>query len=185
MKRRLLFLVFAFALISFGCSTDDRDSGAIKPATEVEKEDGSTVAVSTGQNGIKSESRTFPTGDISRATRITYPDGRPQRAVVEFREGGRSVELKEKSDIDNLMDASADSIKDVATKTWDATRAIGERIGDKTADAAKEVSDKAKSGAEATKDAAAGAAEATGKGLKKAGKAVKKAGEKIKDKVTP
>lgn len=184
MKRRLLFLIFAFAIISFGCSSDNKDSGALKPATEVEKEDGSTLAVSTGQNGIKSESRTFPSGDVSRATRITYPDGR-RRGLVEFRDGGRSVELKEKSDIDNLMEASADSIKDVATKTWEATKTVGEKIGDKTADAAKEVSDKAKSGAEATKDAVTDAADATGKGLKKAGKAVKKAGEKVKDKVTP
>jgi len=184
MKRRLLFLIFALAIVSFGCSSDSKDSGTIKPATEVEKEDGSIVAVGTGQNGIKSESRTFPTGDVSRATRITYPDGK-RRAVVEFREGGRSIELKEQSDIDTLMEASVDNIKDAATKTWDATKTIGEKIGDKTADAAKEVGDKAKSGAEATKDAAADAAEATGKGLKKAGKAIKKAGEKIKDKVTP
>jgi gas vesicle protein len=184
MKRRLLFLIFALAIVSFGCSTDSKDSGVAKPATEVQKEDGSTVAVSTGANGIKSESRTFQSGDVSRATRITYPDGR-RRAVVEFREGGRSVELKEKNDIDNLMEASADSIKDVATKTWEATKTVSEKIGDKTADTAKEVSDKAKSGAEATKDAAADAAEVTGKGLKKAGKAAKKAGEKIKDKVTP
>ncbi len=184
MKRRLLFLVFALALATFGCSRDNKDNGAIKPAVEVEKEDGSIVAVSTGQNGIKSESRSFPSGEISRATRITYPDGK-QRALVEYREGGRSLELKEKSDIDSLMEASADSIKDAAAKTWQATKAVGEKIGDKTADAAGEVKDKAKSGAEATKDAAADAADATGKGLKKAGKAVKKAGEKIKDKVTP
>lgn len=184
MKRRLLFLMFALAIVSFGCSSNGTDSGSLKPATEVVKADGSTVAVSTGQNGIKSESRTFPTGEVSRATRITYPDGK-RKALVEFREGGRSVELKEQSEIDSLMEASADSIKDAATKTWDATKAVGEKIGDKTADAAKEVGDKAKSGAEATKDAAADAAEATGKGLKKAGKAVKKAGEKIKDKVTP
>jgi len=184
MKRRLLFLIFALAIVTFGCSTDNKDSGTIKPAVEVAKEDGSTVAVSTGQNGIKSESRTFPTGDISRATRITYPDGK-RRALVEFREGGRSIELKEQNDVDTLMDASADSIKSVATKTWEATREIGEKVSDKTADAAKEVGDKAKSGAEATKDAAADAAEATGKGLKKAGKAVKKAGEKIKEKVKP
>lgn len=184
MKRRLMFLIFALAVVSFGCSGDGKESSGLKPAAEVQKEDGSIVAVSTGQNGIKSESRTFPTGDVSRATRITYPDGN-RRALVEFREGGRSVELKEQNDIDNLMEASADSIKDAATKTWDATKAIGEKIGDKTADAAKEVSDKAKSGAEATKDAAADAADATGKGLKKAGKVIKKTGEKIKDKVKP
>ncbi len=184
MKRRFLFLIFALAIVTFGCSTDSRDSGTVKPAVEVEKEDGSLVAVSTGQNGIKSESRTFPAGDVSRATRITYPDGK-RRALVEFREGGRSIELKEQNDVDSLMEASADSIKSAATKTWEATKTVGEKISDKTANTAKEVGDKAKSGAEATKDAAAGAAEATGKGIKKAGKAVKKAGEKIKEKVNP
>ena len=153
MKRRLMFLIFALAVVSFGCSGDGKESSGLKPAAEVQKEDGSIVAVSTGQNGIKSESRTFPTGDVSRATRISYPDGR-RRGLVEFREGGRSVELKEQNDVENLMEASADSIKNAATKTWDATKAIGEKIGDKTADAAKEVSDKAKIGAEATKDAA-------------------------------
>lgn len=184
MKRRMLFLIFAFSIVMFGCSTDNKDSGAAKPPAEVPKEDGSTVVVNTGQGGIKTEARTFPSGDISRVTRITYPDGR-QRALVEYREGGRSVELKEKSEIDSLMEASADSIKTAATKTWEATKAVGEKIGDKTADAAKEVGEKTKTGAEATRDATVDAAEATGKGLKKAGKAVKKAGEKIKDKVTP
>lgn len=182
--RRMLFLILTFTVFMFGCSTDNKDSGAAKPPAEVAKEDGSTVVVSTNQNGIKSESRTFPSGDISRVTRITYPDGR-QRALVEYREGGRSVELKEKSEIDSLMEASADNIKAAAAKTWEATKAVGEKVGDKTADAAKEVGEKTRSGASATKDAAADAVEATGKGIKKAGKAVKKAGEKVKDAVTP
>lgn len=176
MKRILLFLTFALAIVAFGCSTNNKDSNVIKSSQEVVKEDGSTVVISNAPNGTKSEARTFPSGEVARATRITNPDGK-RRGLVEFRDG-RSTELDEQNDIDHLMDASAENIKDAATKTWEATKAIGEKIGDKTAETAKGVG-------EATKDAAADAAEATGKGIKKAGKAVKKAGEKIKDKVTP
>jgi gas vesicle protein len=176
MKKIVFFLTFAIATVAFGCSNSSQNSETIKPAQEVQKEDGSTVAITNAPNGTKAEARTFSTGEVSRATRITTPDGK-RRALVEFRDG-RSTELNEPNDIDRLMDASADSIKDAATKTWEATKAVGEKIGDKTADTAKGVG-------EATKDVASDAAEATGKGIKKAGKAVKKAGEKIKDKVTP
>jgi gas vesicle protein len=187
MKHAAFILIFALAFASFACSGEEKYPGTVTTEKEVAKEDGSTVVVSKNQEGFKSETRTFPSGDISRATRITKPDGK-RRALVEFRDG-RTVELKEESDIEHLLDNSADSIKDAATQTWEATKAVGEKVGEKTAETGKkvgeEVSDKTKQGAEATKDAAVDAAEAAGKGIKKAGKAVKKAGEKVKDKVTP
>ena len=175
-RRAALIFILAFAFASFACSGDEKQAGAIRPDQEIAKEDGSTVVVTRSPEGFKSEARTFPSGEVSRATRITKPDGN-KRALVEFRDG-RAVELKEESDIDHLMDASADSIKNAATQTWEATKAAGEKVGE-------EIGDKTKQAAEATKDAAVDAAEAAGKAVKKAGKAVKNAGEKIKDKVTP
>jgi gas vesicle protein len=172
----MLFLTFILSIVAFGCSTSNKNPSPLTPSQAVEKEDGSMVVVTTSQNGTKSEARTFPSGEVSRATRITSPDGK-RRALVEFRDG-RSIELDEPYDIDHLMEASAESIKDAATKSWEAIKAIGEKVGDKTAEKAKGVG-------EATKDAAADAVEATGKGIKKAGNAVKNAGEKIKDKVKP
>lgn len=186
MKHAILILILALAIGAFGCSGESKDSGVAKPRQQVTKDDGSTVVVNTEQ-GVKSEARTFQSGEVVRATRVTKPDG-SRRGVVELRDG-RTVELSEKSDIDSLMDASAESIKDAATVTWQATQATAEKVGEKTAETGKEVGkeigEKTKQGAEATKDAAVDAAQAAGKGLKKAGSAIKNAGEKVKDKIKP
>ena len=176
MKHAALIFILVFAFASFACSGDEKQAGASRAGQEIAKDDGSTVAVTTTPEGFKSETRTFPSGDVARATRITKPDGN-KRALVEFRDG-RTVELKGESDVNHLMDASADSIKNAANQTWEAMKAAGEKVGG-------EISDKTKQAAEATKDAAADAAEAAGKAVKKAGRAVKNAGEKVKDKVTP
>lgn len=172
MKYTLLTVIFALALAAFGCADGNKDLRATKSDQSAVKQDGSTVVVSTEPGGIKSEVRTFPSGEVARVTRITRPDG-SQKAVVEFRDG-RTTELSEKSDIDSLMDASAESIKGAATVTWEATKAASEKAIDKGKEIGKDVGEKVGQGVEAA-----------GKGIKKAGDAVKNAGQKVKDKINP
>ncbi|HVG19950.1 MAG TPA: hypothetical protein VNI02_12945 [Blastocatellia bacterium] len=160
----------------------------------MEKEDGSTVAVSTSSNGTKAEARTFPSGDVARVTRITSPNGR-RRALVEFRDA-RSAEIKDENEIDRVIEASADTVRAAAIRAWDARQAAGSEVRDQTEgaankaaeagkDAGKAVGGAVKRGAEEAGDAASDAAGAAKKGGKKTGKGIKKVGEKIKDSITP
>lgn len=188
MIMRFATSIFLFALCfgAFGCNsavtTSSPDSTHTRPASAGQQADGSTVTISTASNGVKTEVRTFESGEIARATRLTYPDGK-KRAVVEYRDG-HAVELKDENDIGSLMETSADHIKSAADKTASATRGFGEAVADKAKEVGDKAVDKTKEGLEKAKDAAGDAAEAAGKGIKKAGKEIKKAGEKVKDQVS-
>ncbi|HEX8184127.1 MAG TPA: hypothetical protein VF747_05230 [Blastocatellia bacterium] len=194
MTLTIVLLIWAIAVVATGCSSNNPN--LVRSDKEVQKEDGSTVVVSTSSNGTRTEARTFPSGDVARVTRINPPNGRT-RAIVEFRDT-RSVEIKDEDEIDHIMDASADTIKTVAMKlweamkSWEAANSAGSEAADKTEDAAdkaagvgKEVGKGAKRGAEAVGDAASDTAAAAKAGVKKTGKGIKKVGEKIKDSVTP
>jgi hypothetical protein len=145
MKHVFLALIFAAVIASLGCSSDAQKSGQAKADQSVVKEDGSTITVSDTQ-GIKAETRTFESGDVARATRITKSDG-SQRGLVEFRDG-RTVELKDKSEIGSLMDVSADHIKVAAIRTWEAIKTAGEDAAEKGKEVGQQIGDKTKQGRE-------------------------------------
>lgn len=197
MKLTLLFLICVLTFGAAGCSSNSSDSvNASLPKSEkdVEKEDGSTVSVSTAPNGTKTEARTFPSGDVARVTRITSPNGR-RRALVEFRDT-RVIEMRDGNEVDRVIEASADTVRAAAVNALEATKSAGSEVADKTEDVADKaadtgkdageaVGDGAKRGAEEVGDAASDAAGAAKKGARKAGKGIKKVGEKVKDSVTP
>jgi hypothetical protein len=189
MKLPAILLILALGVMTGACANNDSgySTQTAQSAKEVEKEDGSTVAVSTAPDGTKTEVRRFKSGDVARVTRTT-PRGGESTATVEFSDG-RKVELEDKSDIERAMDATSDAIVAAANKTWDATKEVGKEIGDKTEDVAgktvdtgkkvgKEIGKGAKRGAEEVADKAEDAADAVAKGAKTVGKKVKKAVKK-------
>lgn len=185
----IIILVSAFIFAATGCGLHDGHKDASSQAAkEVEKPDGSTVAVSTNTDGTKTEVRTFKSGDVARVTRTTAPGGK-RTASVEMRDG-RKADLNDEGDIEKVMDATGDFIATAASKTWDTTKTIGKEVGDKAEDAAGKTVDVGKKVASGTKDVASEAADKAedagdkiGKGVKKAGKGAKRLGQKIKDKV--
>ncbi len=169
----ILISVLIFSVI--GCATDEDHLNkpyAGTDAKEVEKEDGSTVAVTQSPDGTKTEVRTFKTGEVARVTRTTRPNGE-QTARVEFRDD-RNVDIEDKSTVEDIMDATANTIADAANKTWDTTKHVGEEVGDKSEDVADKTVD-------TSKDVGKAIGKGAKKGAEKVGKGVKKIGEKIKD----
>jgi hypothetical protein len=182
----VLIFVSAFAFAAMGCdqrSASENTNSSPQSAREVEKEDGSTVAVTDAPDGTKTEVRSFKTGEVARVTRTTRPGG-SRSATVEMRDG-RRVELEDEGDIERAMDASADAIKTVADKTWDTTKDVAGEVGDKSEDAASKAADTSKKVGKEVGDKAEDAAGAVKKGAQKVGKGAKKVGEKIKDTVNP
>jgi hypothetical protein len=190
MKPSFFFLVCALMLGAMGCSCGSRggaNTNVARSEKGVEKEDGSVVVVSMSPNGIRTEARTFPSGDVSRATRITATNGR-RRALVEFRDG-RSAEVKDENEIDRVIEASADTVRAAAAKAWEARQAASgpeasekaggaaNRAAEGGKDAGQAVGGAAKRGAEEAGDAASDVVEAAKKGLRKTGKGVKRFGE--------
>jgi hypothetical protein len=118
----IIILVSAFIFAATGCGLHEgRNDAHSQAAKEVEKPDGSTVAVSTNTDGTKTEVRTFKTGDVARVTRTTAPGGK-RTANVEMRDG-RKADLNDEGDIEKAMDATGDAIATAASKTWDTTKA--------------------------------------------------------------
>jgi len=181
-------LIFAIVFGAIGCSSDRVNVAKVEK--EFEKEDGSTVVVSVSPNGTRSEARQFPSGDVTRVTRITTPDGE-RRALAEFRDS-TSIEIRDGNEVDRVIEASADLVKSAAIKARDAAKSAGSEVAnrsedaaDKAADVGKDVGKEVKSGAEAVGDAASDAAETAKKGAKKTGKGIKKVGEKVKESIKP
>ncbi|HEX5735026.1 MAG TPA: hypothetical protein VF131_19505 [Blastocatellia bacterium] len=195
MKVSTIVLLLAVSLAAIGCAENSQSAGppsttATQNAQEVEKDDGSIVATTTATDGTKTEVRTFKTGEVARVTRTTSP-GRKRTATVELRDG-RKADLEDDSEIEQVIDASADWIADTANDTWDTTKAVGKEVGDKTEDVAdktvdtsKKVVKGTKAGAKEVGDKAEDVGDAVGKTAKKVGKGAKNVGKKVKDKVTP
>ena len=69
--------------------------------------------------------RTFKTGDVARVTRTASAGGK-RTATVELRDG-RKGELEDESDIEQVIDASADWIADTAKDTGTLRRLSAKR----------------------------------------------------------
>ena len=195
-KLSTIVLLLAVSLAAIGCAENSQPAAspstttATQNAQQVEKDDGSIVATTTAADGTKTEVRTFKTGEVARVTRTTSP-GTKRTATVELRDG-RKAELNDDSEIEQVIDASADWIADTANDIWDTTKAVGKEIGDKTEDVAdktvdtsKKVVKGTKEGAKEVGDKAEDVGDAVGKTAKKVGKGAKNVGKKVKDKVTP
>jgi hypothetical protein len=194
-KLSTIVLLLAVSLAAIGCAENSQPASpstttATQNAQQVEKDDGSIVATTTAADGTKTEVRTFKTGEVARVTRTTSSGGK-RNATVELRDG-RKAELNDDSEIEQVIDASADWIADTANDTWDTTKAVGKEVGDKTEDVAdktvdtsKKVVKGTKEGAKEVGDKAEDVGDAVGKTVKKVGKGAKSVGKKVKDKVTP
>lgn len=196
-KPSLLGLMLAFAIGTVACSQEaaPTNTAPAQPspaaaAQDVEKEDGSTVAVTTDPSGTKTEERTFKSGEVARVTRTTNPEGR-RRATIELRDG-RKAEVEDQGLVEKTIEAPAAWLVSTANTTWDATKKVGSEVADKTGDVAGKAVDKgkdvgtaigrgAKKGAEEVADKTGDAAGLVKKGAKKVGKETKKVVEKIKN----
>jgi hypothetical protein len=125
MKKAILFLSIALMLVLAGCAKDP-DKGAansnaalFEAPVPVDQADGSNITTTTAPNGIKSEVRSFPQGQLIQISRASWPDGR-QAATVRFRDG-RTVDLQDTADIEQVMTASSDTIVAIALKKMGAT----------------------------------------------------------------
>ncbi len=197
---KLLTVTFllAFSIGAIGCAESsqqrvDSTSSTAPTAQEVEKDDGSVVATNTAADGTKTEVRTFKTGEVVRVTRTTRPAAK-RTATIEMRDG-RKADLEDDSEIERVINASADWISSAAHKTWDTTKAVGKEVGDKaedvadkTVDTSKDVGKKAvkgtKAGVKEVGDKAEDVGDAVGNTAKKVGKGAKSVGKKVKDKVS-
>jgi hypothetical protein len=149
-------------------------------AQSMKKSDGSVVSTTIAPDGTKTEVRSFETGDIVRITRTTRSSG--ERAVmVEYRDG-RTAKLEDKNDIEQAMDATADTIMMAANKTWDATKEAGKEVADKTEDVADKTADAGKKAGEVAVKGVKVAADKTEDVASGTGKAVKEGAEKTWDK---
>ena len=149
MKTSLVALIFLFSLFALACS-DFHEQQATSGDKTLQKSDGSKVATTTAADGTRTEVRTFPSGDVSRVTRITPPGGKP-KVIVDLRNGKRT-EFEDQSDIDRAMEATGDAIAAAARKTWEASKEIGSEIGDKAKDLANKTAKEAKKAAKKAKD---------------------------------
>jgi hypothetical protein len=116
----------------------------------ITKSDGSVVITTIAEDGTRTQVRTFKSGNIAKVTRTTNPDG-SRMVVVEYRDG-READLKDKSDIEQAMDATADKIEIAANKALNATAKVGEEVADKTEDVVDKTADVTKQVASETKE---------------------------------
>jgi hypothetical protein len=190
--------LLAFSIGAVGCAEHsqqraDSSPSATPTAQEVAKDDGSVVTTTTTADGTKTEVRAFKTGEVARVTRTSKPGAR-RTATVEMRDG-RKADLQDDSEVERVIDASADWIASAASKTWDTTKAVGREVGDKaedvagkTVDTSKDVGKKVvqgtKTGVKEAGDKAEDVGDKVGSTAKKVGKGAKAVGKKVKDKVS-
>ena len=144
MKKAILFLSIALLLVFAGCAKDPGKEAANANASTygvplpVDQEDGSTITTATAPNGLKSEVRHFPQGVLIQISRATWPDGK-RAATVRFRDG-RTVDLQDAADTEQVMTASGEAIAAIALKimgvtnpqaTSNSNKATGEKEGKK------------------------------------------------------
>jgi hypothetical protein len=126
MKKAILLVPIALMLGFAGCAKNpSRDANtnatAYQAAEPVTQEDGSSILTSTSPNGIKSEVRYFPTGEVIQVSRATWPEGR-RVATVKLRDG-HSVDLLDPADTDQVITASNETIAAIARKALGITSA--------------------------------------------------------------
>ena len=192
-KFAALFLGGALTLSVASCAHNEADrnansaanngnvSGAARSPAEVEKEDGSTVSVSTESDGSKREERSFKSGEVARVSRVTRADG-TRSATVEMRDG-RRAELKEKGEVEKALEASSEWLVSAADRTWDTTKDVAGDVGGATKDIAGKTADKSKDVGKAVGRGVKRGAEEVADKTKDAAGQVKKGAKKVVDKV--
>jgi len=155
--------------------------GELKSSAQVEREDGSTVSVSTEPDGSKREERAFKSGEVTRVSRVTHPNG-TRTATVEMRDG-RRAELKDQNEVDKALEASTEWLVTAANKTWDTTRDVGKAVGSKTEDVAGKTAETGKDVGKAVGKGVKRGAEEVADKTKDAAGLVKKGARKAVDKV--
>jgi hypothetical protein len=126
MKKAILLFMIALLLGLAGCAKNPSQSAnanatAYQSAEPVTQQDGSTITTSVSPNGIKSEVRYFPTGEVVQVSRATWPEGR-RIATVKFRDG-RTVDLQDVADSDQVMTAANEAIATIALKVMGVSSA--------------------------------------------------------------
>ncbi|MBI3651254.1 MAG: hypothetical protein HY231_09440 [Acidobacteria bacterium] len=124
MKKAILFFTIALTLTLLGCSKEAKNNENAAPYVSAEpmnQTDGSTLTTSTAPNGIKSEVRFFPIGEVVQVSRASWPDGRRVATVI-FRDG-RSVDLQDPADTEQVITASNEAIAALALKVMGTTGA--------------------------------------------------------------
>lgn len=146
----------------------------------ITKSDGSVVEMVIAPDGTKTEVRTFKTGDVARITRTTQTDG-TRTVIVEYRDS-RQVDLTDENDIEQAMDATADTMLMAADKAWSATKKAGEEVADKTEDVADKTVDVTKKAVDVTKKTGKEVADKTEDVVDKSVKVTKEVGKEVADK---
>lgn len=192
-KLAVLFLGGALAVGATGCAHNETGSnatstantsnarGEVKAPAQVEREDGSTVSVSTESDGSKREERSFKSGEVARVSRVTRADG-TRSATVEMRDG-RRAELKEEGEVEKALEASSEWLVSAANKTWDTTKDVAGDVGSKTKDVAGKTADTGKDVGKAVGKGVKRGAEEVADKTKDAAGQVKKGARKVVDKV--
>ena len=111
MNKIIFVLILAVVLAAAGCSKSSEESPNAAANNVVSPEvqpDGTTMMIAEGQNGLKSEVKTFPTGIIIQVTRVSKPDG-TRTATVRLR-NGYSTDLQDRADIDRAIEMTSDEL---------------------------------------------------------------------------
>ena len=119
MKKAILLFTLAGLAALAGCAknpTPETNANAshYEAAEPVAQADGSSILSTTSPSGFKSEVRNFPSGEVVQVSRASWPEGR-RVVTVKFRDG-RSVDLQDPADYDQVMTASNETIAAIARK---------------------------------------------------------------------
>lgn len=203
MIRRIFMAIalLALLLVASGCSSTDQTStnaNANNVATTTTAPDNSEI-VTTNENGVKTETRTFRSNPRVSRVVVTTRDGR--RTAKVYSASGEEREMT--NGVENALNATGEAIADavgfaktagneVGDKTEDAydkTKDAADKVKDKTVDATKTVADKtvdtsktvanktvdtSKKVADKSVDVGKTVVDKTKTGVKKTGKAIKK-----------
>ena len=175
------FAVATLAVTGAGCSTSDNvnananaantNVSAVASDTTRPGPDNSEVTTSVDANGVKTETRVFHNNPRVARVVVTTRDGK--RTTTVYAPSGESKDLKEEAG--DALAATGDAIADgagwVAGKTVDLagkTKEGAKTVGEKTGEGAKTVAEKTKEGAKTVGEKTAAGAKKTGRAIRKA-----------------
>jgi hypothetical protein len=175
----------ALALMTASCASDNTTNANVNsnvaPATTTAGPDNSEI-VTTNENGVRTETRTFRDNPRVSKVVVTTRDG--NRTVKVYSRTGEEKEVSKDGSPDVLQatgDAIADSagwVKDKSLTVADKTKEGAKTVADKTVDTSKTVANKtvdvSKTVADKTVDTSKTVANKTKAGAKKTGRAIRK-----------
>jgi hypothetical protein len=166
-------------------TTTNTPAAGMTAATPMDATAGAEI-VTTEENGVRTQTRTFSNGRVERV--VVTTNTKTNKRTAKVYSGGQVRDLPE-SKIDQALSATGDAIADSAGFVADKAGDVARPVGDKAADVGRGVADKAEDVGRGVADKAEDVGRPVVKGAKKVGEktvsGAKKVGGAVKDAVTP